>query len=138
MKDDNVIWMWLVGTTFFLGLLLIVVVSICLSQRSNYRRQLKAATISAFGTCTIYTRVYIQINFTNFVHVAFCVYKKKVFNRTFFFSLLLSTRNLNCFLILDTYCLLVISFVLQYTHDYFLFFQRHKDEKSFLLIETAI
>lgn len=50
MKDDNVIWMWLVGTTFFLGILLIVVVSICLSQRSHYRRQLKAATINAFGT----------------------------------------------------------------------------------------
>lgn len=50
-KEDNVIWMWLVGTTFFLGLLLIVVVSICLSQRSNYRRQLRAATISAFGVC---------------------------------------------------------------------------------------
>ncbi|XP_060850417.1 cadherin-23-like [Rhopalosiphum padi] len=52
MKDDNVIWMWLVGTTFFLGLLLIVVVSICLSQRSNYRRQLKAATINAFDPRT--------------------------------------------------------------------------------------
>jgi len=46
-----VIWMWLVGTTFFLGLLLIVVVSVCLSQRSHYRRQLRAATISAFGKC---------------------------------------------------------------------------------------
>jgi len=41
--------MWLVGTTVFLGLLLILVVSICLSQRARYLRQLKAATVTAFG-----------------------------------------------------------------------------------------
>ncbi|XP_050524905.1 cadherin-23 [Daktulosphaira vitifoliae] len=52
IKEDNVIWMWLIGTTFFLGLLLVVVISICLSQRSHYRRQLKAATISAFDPRT--------------------------------------------------------------------------------------
>ncbi|RZF38140.1 hypothetical protein LSTR_LSTR005501 [Laodelphax striatellus] len=47
---DNVVWMWLVGTTLFLSLLLVVVISLCLSQRARYQRQLKAATITAFGT----------------------------------------------------------------------------------------
>lgn len=72
MKDDNVIWMWLVGTTFFLGLLLIVVVSICLSQRSHYRRQLKAATISAFGKLILIFFFFVKfkeifINFNMFL-----------------------------------------------------------------------
>lgn len=46
---DSLLMMWLVGTTVFLGLLLILVVSICLSQRARYQRQLKAATVTAFG-----------------------------------------------------------------------------------------
>ncbi|XP_046672662.1 cadherin-23 isoform X2 [Homalodisca vitripennis] len=47
---DSVVWLWLVGTTVFLGLMLVVVISICLSQRASYKRQLKAATITAFGS----------------------------------------------------------------------------------------
>ncbi|XP_075231619.1 cadherin 88C [Lycorma delicatula] len=47
---DNVIWMWLAGTTAFLAVLLIVVIFLCLSQRARYQRQLKAATITAFGS----------------------------------------------------------------------------------------
>lgn len=46
---ESLLMMWLVGTTVFLGLLLILVVSICLSQRARYQRQLKAATVTAFG-----------------------------------------------------------------------------------------
>jgi hypothetical protein len=46
---ESLVMMWLVGTTVFLGLLLIFVVSICLSQRARYQRQLKAATATAFG-----------------------------------------------------------------------------------------
>ena len=48
---ENLVMMWLVGTTVFLGMLLILVVSICLSQRARYQRQLKAATVTAFGEC---------------------------------------------------------------------------------------
>ncbi|GFG38793.1 hypothetical protein Cfor_02805 [Coptotermes formosanus] len=47
---ESLLMMWLVGTTVFLGLLLILVVSICLSQRARYQRQLKAATVTAFGS----------------------------------------------------------------------------------------
>jgi hypothetical protein len=46
---ESLLMMWLVGTTVFIGLLLILVVSICLSQRTRYQRQLKAATVTAFG-----------------------------------------------------------------------------------------
>ncbi|XP_054269612.1 cadherin-23-like [Macrosteles quadrilineatus] len=49
-SPDSVVWLWLVGTTVFLGLMLVVVISICLSQRASYQRQLKAATITAFGS----------------------------------------------------------------------------------------
>lgn len=46
---DGVVWMWLIGTIVFLALMLVVVISICMSQRASYKRQLKAATITAFG-----------------------------------------------------------------------------------------
>jgi hypothetical protein len=46
---ESLLMMWLVGSTIFLGLLLILVVSICLSQRARYQRELKAATVNAFG-----------------------------------------------------------------------------------------
>ena len=46
---ESLLMMWLVGSTIFLGLLLILVVFICLSQRARYQRQLKAATVNAFG-----------------------------------------------------------------------------------------
>jgi hypothetical protein len=46
---ESLLIMWLVGSTIFLGLLLILVMSICLSQRARYQRQLKAATVNAFG-----------------------------------------------------------------------------------------
>ncbi|GLH04217.1 Cadherin-87A [Gryllus bimaculatus] len=47
---EGLMMIWLVGTTIFLGLLLILVLSICLSQRARYKRQLKAATVAAFGS----------------------------------------------------------------------------------------
>lgn len=46
---DHVVWLWMVGAIVFLALMLVVIISICLSQRASYQRQLKAATITAFG-----------------------------------------------------------------------------------------
>ncbi|CAG2064163.1 unnamed protein product, partial [Timema podura] len=50
LKNDaeSLMLMWLVGTTVFLGLMLILLISICLSQKYKYQRQLKAATVAAF------------------------------------------------------------------------------------------
>nr|CAD7442237.1 unnamed protein product [Timema bartmani] len=52
LKNDaeSLMLMWLVGTTVFLGLMLILLISICLSQKYKYQRQLKAATVAAFGS----------------------------------------------------------------------------------------
>lgn len=47
--SEDLMFIWLVGVTIFLGLMLILVISICLSQRARYQRQIKAATVSAFG-----------------------------------------------------------------------------------------
>ncbi|CAL1677979.1 unnamed protein product [Lasius platythorax] len=41
---------WLLTLTLFLGALLILCVALCLSQRASFRRQLKAANASPFGT----------------------------------------------------------------------------------------
>lgn len=46
---DGILWIYMAGTSAFLGLLLLVIICLCLTQRSRYKRQLKAATISAFG-----------------------------------------------------------------------------------------
>jgi len=51
---ESLLMMWLVGSTIFLGLLLILVVFICLSQRARYQRQLKAATVNAFGILSFF------------------------------------------------------------------------------------
>lgn len=40
---------WLLTLTLFLGALLILCVTLCLSQRASFRRQLKAANASPFG-----------------------------------------------------------------------------------------
>lgn len=40
---------WLVVVNLFLGALLIVTVTLCLSQRTNYQRELKAARVNAYG-----------------------------------------------------------------------------------------
>ncbi|CAH0391322.1 unnamed protein product [Bemisia tabaci] len=48
--SDNVATVWLIGTTIFLSLLLLVIVCLCLAQRARYRRQLKAATVTAFSS----------------------------------------------------------------------------------------
>lgn len=39
----------LMGVSSFLGLILILVIALCLNQRTRYERQLKAATVSAFN-----------------------------------------------------------------------------------------
>ncbi|XP_026823898.1 cadherin-23 isoform X2 [Ooceraea biroi] len=41
---------WLLTLTLFLGALLILCLALCLSQRASFRRQLKAANASPFGT----------------------------------------------------------------------------------------
>ncbi|XP_073991281.1 cadherin 88C isoform X3 [Rhodnius prolixus] len=66
IEPDSVLLLWLVGATIFLALLLIVVISLCLSQRSSYQRQLKAATVTAFGsTESDMTRVPNRVPNTN-------------------------------------------------------------------------
>ena len=56
IEPDSVLMLWLLGAALFLLLLLLVVISLCLSQRASYQRQLKAATVTAFGK-------YIHYNF---------------------------------------------------------------------------
>ncbi|CAH1406526.1 unnamed protein product [Nezara viridula] len=50
IEPDSVLLLWLLGAALFLLLLLLVVISLCLSQRASYQRQLKAATVTAFGS----------------------------------------------------------------------------------------
>ena len=40
---------WLVMINLAMGALLIIVITLCLSQRTNYRRELKAARVNAYG-----------------------------------------------------------------------------------------
>lgn len=40
---------WLVMINLIMGALLIIVMTLCLSQRTNYRRELKAARVNAYG-----------------------------------------------------------------------------------------
>ncbi|RXG68952.1 Cadherin-23 [Armadillidium vulgare] len=48
--ESNLLFVWLVGVVAFLSLLLIATISLCLAQRARYARQLKAATVTAFGS----------------------------------------------------------------------------------------
>lgn len=41
---------WLLSLTLFLGALLLLCITLCLSQRASFKRQLKAANASTFGT----------------------------------------------------------------------------------------
>lgn len=43
------IMIWLIFSNVFIAALLIIVASLCLSQRTNYRRQLRAARVNTFG-----------------------------------------------------------------------------------------
>uniref|UniRef100_A0A8D8Q5N3 Cadherin-23 n=1 Tax=Cacopsylla melanoneura TaxID=428564 RepID=A0A8D8Q5N3_9HEMI len=47
---DQVTWLWFAGVITFLILLIIVIVGICVTQRKYYQRQIKAATVTAFGS----------------------------------------------------------------------------------------
>lgn len=40
---------WLVMINLIMGALLIIVITLCLSQRTNYRRELKAARVNSYG-----------------------------------------------------------------------------------------
>lgn len=53
---------WLVSISLFLGVLLILCLMLCLTQRANYIRQLKAATATAYGI-EYYINVFNQITF---------------------------------------------------------------------------
>jgi cadherin 23 len=44
---------WLVMINLIMGALLIIIVTLCLSQRTNYRRELKAARVNAYGETAI-------------------------------------------------------------------------------------
>ncbi|XP_077287524.1 cadherin 88C [Arctopsyche grandis] len=52
MVTANQTVFWLVSISLFLGVLLILCVMLCLTQRANYVRQLKAATATAYETTT--------------------------------------------------------------------------------------
>ncbi|XP_022239300.1 cadherin-23-like [Limulus polyphemus] len=47
---DDQMKVWLIGLAVFLVIMLVLVLSLCVTQRSRYERQLKAATATAFGT----------------------------------------------------------------------------------------
>lgn len=42
-------FVWLVFANLFIGVLLIVVLVLCLSQRTSYKRQLRAARVNSYG-----------------------------------------------------------------------------------------
>lgn len=42
--------LWLVLSNFFLGALLIVILSLCASQRKSFNRELRAASVAVYGT----------------------------------------------------------------------------------------
>lgn len=44
---------WLIFSNVFVAALLIIVASLCLSQRTSYRRQLRAARVNTFGECGV-------------------------------------------------------------------------------------
>lgn len=44
------VFVWLVISNIFIGALLIVILALCVSQRSKYRRQLRAARVANYGT----------------------------------------------------------------------------------------
>lgn len=50
-KEEDLLFLWLVGVIVFLTLLLVLTVALCLSQKARYSRRLKAATATAFGEC---------------------------------------------------------------------------------------
>ncbi|XP_050735758.1 cadherin-23-like isoform X6 [Eriocheir sinensis] len=51
-KEEDLLFLWLVGVIVFLTLLLVLTVALCLSQKARYSRRLKAATATAFGECS--------------------------------------------------------------------------------------
>ena len=48
-STEMVLVLWLAGLTAFLGITLMVVLCVCISQRQKYLRALKAATTTAYG-----------------------------------------------------------------------------------------
>lgn len=53
---------WLGWTTLFLGVLLLLAVMMCLSQRADYTRRLKAATATAYGLCSFFALPVLTIS----------------------------------------------------------------------------
>lgn len=49
-REEDQMRTWLIGLCVFLSVMLALVISLCLAQRSRYERQLKAATATAFGS----------------------------------------------------------------------------------------
>lgn len=48
LKPDPML-VYLVVSNLFIGALLIVILVLCATQRTNYKRQLRAAKVNAFG-----------------------------------------------------------------------------------------
>lgn len=64
--------LWLVFANVFIGALLIVVVSLCMSQRTTFKRQLRAACVHSYGKSNLLTTcgtIWIDL-FTLFVSPA--------------------------------------------------------------------
>ncbi|XP_064458528.1 cadherin-23-like isoform X2 [Ornithodoros turicata] len=49
-REEDQMRTWLIGLSVFLSVMLVLVISLCMAQRSRYERQLKAATATAFGS----------------------------------------------------------------------------------------
>lgn len=49
MVTANQTVFWLVSVSLFLGVLLVLCLMLCLTQRASYVRRLKAATATAYG-----------------------------------------------------------------------------------------
>ncbi|OQR73271.1 cadherin-23-like, partial [Tropilaelaps mercedesae] len=50
IEEDDPFKTWLMGAVIFLTVMLVLVISLCVAQKKRYQRQLKAATVAAFGT----------------------------------------------------------------------------------------
>lgn len=50
IEEDDPFKTWLMGLVVFLTVMLVLVISLCVAQKKRYQRQLKAATVAAFGT----------------------------------------------------------------------------------------
>lgn len=65
-EPENMLLLYFFFATVFMSILLILTLSLCLVQRTRYRRQIKAATVNAFGQ-------YLFIFCTKFYSIILCI-----------------------------------------------------------------